>query len=85
MALNETGYCENNFVSFREWLVSVLQKKNKKTLQFFTSIKSMAYVLSIYALSDSLSYYRENLSSVSFNYYKRMSPKQHYSNFKIFQ
>ena len=45
----------------------------------------MAYVLSIYALSDSLSYYRENLSSVSFNYYKRMSPKQHYSNFKIFQ
>ena len=84
MALNETGYCENNFASFREWLVSVLQKK-KKNLQFFTSIKSMAYVLSVYALSDSLSYYRENLSSVSFNYYKRMSPKQHYSNFKIFQ
>ena len=83
MALNETGYCENNFASFREWLVSVLQKK--KNLQFFTSIKSMAYVLSVYALSDSLSYYRENLSSVSFNYYKRMSPKQHYSNFKIFQ
>ena len=84
MALNETGYCENNFASFREWLVSVLQKK-KKNLQFFTSIKSMAYVLSVYALSDSLSYYRENLSSVSFNYYKRMSPKQHYPNFKIFQ
>ena len=78
-------------------MLSVSVTKNTKHfLYLFSSIKVKAMffftlsdelLFSPYCRGESLSFFREKLPSVLFNYYyyKRMSPKQHYSYFKIFQ
>ena len=78
--------------------MSVSQKTQSISCTFSLVLKSMPCFFSIFTLSDellfspycrgdSLSFFMEKLPSVLFNYYyyKRMSPKQHYSHFKIFQ
>ena len=80
-------------------MVSVSVTRNEKPfLEPFTGIKSVEYFLSIHTLSNELDDLMTFLSLIvgvihfpilgktfPFNYYKRMSPKKHYSLFKIFQ
>ena len=54
LALNEIGYCENTFASFRKWLVSVPQATQNLFYNFSLVLKSVVYFLSIYTLSDEL-------------------------------
>ena len=43
------------------------------------------YFFILYCRDESFPYFREKLPSISFKYYKEISPKKHYSHAKRFQ